>query len=244
MPAHERERPIGAAQTAPTVDELLEAAYGLDGPQASRELYRTWASTYDSGFIAQSGYRYHEQVAQVFATACRSVLDEDEVVVDIGCGTGLAGQALRVLTGLTVDGFDISPEMLQQAAAKLVGDEPAYRRLIEVDLTQPIDIADASYGGALSVGTFTHGHVGPEALAEVIRILRPGGRAAIGVNAAHFTSSGFRAVLDGLVADGRVAAFELVDVPIYGGELDTSDPDNFAHVVVITVSGGRSTSAP
>ena len=40
-----------AERPEPSVDELLEAAYGLDGPEASRSLYARWAATYDSGFI-------------------------------------------------------------------------------------------------------------------------------------------------------------------------------------------------
>jgi SAM-dependent methyltransferase len=221
-----------AERPEPSVDELLEAAYGLDGPEASRSLYARWAATYDSGFIVQSGYQYHEQVAQVFAARARPALGDDDVVVDIGCGTGLAGQSLSALTGLAVDGFDISPEMLAQAGAKHVDGRPAYRRLIEVDLTRPIDLPDGAYGGAISVGTFTHGHVGPEALREVVRIIRPGGRAAIGVNAAHFASAGFAQVLDALEREGSIGDVQLVDVPIYGGPLDTTDPDDFAHVVV------------
>ncbi|HZY08910.1 MAG TPA: hypothetical protein VFE69_14235, partial [Ilumatobacteraceae bacterium] len=52
---------------AAPVDELLAAAYSLDGPEASRSLYARWADTYDSGFIAASKYVYHEHVADVFA---------------------------------------------------------------------------------------------------------------------------------------------------------------------------------
>lgn len=33
----------------------------------------------------------------------------------------------------------------------------------------------------MSVGTFTHGHVGPEAIHEVVRIVRPGGVIALGI---------------------------------------------------------------
>jgi ubiquinone/menaquinone biosynthesis C-methylase UbiE len=216
------------------VDELLTAAYALDSPDANRALYARWAGTYDSGFIVDSGYRYHEQVAAVFAASAPDHIGPDDVVVDIGCGTGLAGQALQRHRAVTIDGIDISPEMLQQAAAKRHDDHPVYRALIEADLTEPLDLPDHTFAGAMSVGTFTHGHVGPEALAEVIRIIRPGGRAAIGINAAHFVTAGFGVALEQLVRLGRITDLQLIDAPIYDGA-DMQDPDQFAHIAVLTV---------
>lgn len=226
---------MNANESNESPEELLAAAYSLDGPDANRALYARWAATYDTGFIVDSGYRYHEQVARVFAAHCLDGIVPNEAVVDVGCGTGLAGQALRQHRELIVDGIDISPEMLQQAAGKRHHGEPVYRRLIEADLTQPLPIDDHSYAGALSVGTFTHGHVGPEALYELLRIIRPGGRAAIGINAAHFTAAGFSSAFDRLVHEGRVIALRLIDAPIYA-DTDMRDPDLFAHIAVFTVA--------
>jgi SAM-dependent methyltransferase len=217
------------------VDELLAAAYAVDGPDANRALYARWAATYDTGFIVDSGYLYHERVARIFAARCVDALPADDVVVDIGCGTGLAGQSLRQLFRVAIDGIDISPEMLQHAAGKHVDGQPVYRRLIEADLTRPLPIDDDSYAGAISTGTFTHGHVGPNALHELVRIIRPGGRIAVGINAAHYVAHGFAATLDELTGAGRIGALELIDVPIYdASEID--DPDKVAHVAVCAVS--------
>ena len=216
------------------VDELLAAAYALDSPEANRALYARWAGTYDSGFIVDSRYRYHEQVAAVFAAHALGRIGPADVVVDIGCGTGLGGHAVHRHRAITIDGVDISPEMLEQAAAKRHGGLPVYRSLIEADLTQPLDISDGTYAAAMSVGTFTHGHVGPEALTEVLRIVRPGGRAVIGINAAHFATAGFGAALEQLAGTGRITDVRLVDAPIYEGA-DMDDPDHFAHIAVLTV---------
>lgn len=226
-----RSRPDGSDG----VDELLAAAYALDGPDANRDLYARWAATYDSGFVVDSGYRYHEHVASVFVDHCLGRIRPDGVVVDLGCGTGLGGEAVRRRRPVSIDGIDISPEMLRRAAGKRHDAEPVYRRLIEADLTRRLPLDDDTYDGALSVGTFTHGHVGPDALVEVVRIVRPGGRIAIGVNAAHFATAGFVAVLDRLVRSGRIGELRLIDVPIYDGG-DMSDPDDVAHVAICTVA--------
>lgn len=218
----------------PPVDELLAAAYALDGPDANRALYARWADTYETGFIVDSGYIYHQQVAAVFAQRGGGDLTADDAVVDVGCGTGLAGAALRELVPTAVDGLDISPEMLEQASRKSLDGRPVFRRLLAVDLTQRIGIPDHIYAGAISVGTFTHGHVGPASLAEVVRIVRPGGLMAIGINAAHFAAARFGAAFEALTDAGRITPVELADVPIYAGA-DMSDPDQFAHVAVFAV---------
>src|SRR5262245_54478277 len=149
------------------VDDLLAAAYALDGPDANRALYARWADTYETGFIVDRGYIYHDQVAEVFAAHALAQVGPSDVIVDLGCGTGLAGSALRRHAVIIIDGIDVSPEMLRQAAAKQHGDAAVYRELIEADLTRPLTIDTHTYAGAVSVGTFTHGHLGPDALSEI-----------------------------------------------------------------------------
>lgn len=216
-------------------DELLAAAYALDGPDANRALYAEWAKTYETGFVVDSGYVYHDQVATVFARHGLDRLAPSDAVVDVGCGTGLAGAALRRFSPVDIDGIDISPEMLAHAARKQHDGTAVYRTLIEADLTQPLAIGTHTYGGAISVGTFTHGHVGPAALAEVVRIVRPGGCAAIGINAAHFAAAAFGEALNQLVRLGRIADLQLTDAPIYEGA-ELHDPDNIARIATFQVT--------
>ncbi|MEI9907791.1 MAG: hypothetical protein WDO06_07760 [Actinomycetota bacterium] len=54
--------------------------------------------------------------------------------------------------------------MLEQARKKTRTDGRfVYSRLYERDLSQPLDIANSEYGALICSGTFTHGHLGPEA---------------------------------------------------------------------------------
>ena len=217
------------------VEALLAAAYELDGPDANRALYAQWADTYESGFVADSHYVYQDHVAQAFAQYTHDSLQPADVVIDIGCGTGLAGVALRRLLVVVIDGLDISPEMLHQAQRKQHDGHAVYRNLIEADLTQHLTIEDNSYAGAVSVGTFTHGHVGPSALDEVIRIVRPGGRVAIGINAAHYTATNFGVALDEHAASHRISDLETTVAAIYEGA-DTDDPDKIARIARFQVN--------
>ncbi|MGI9646794.1 MAG: class I SAM-dependent DNA methyltransferase [Ilumatobacteraceae bacterium] len=213
------------------VDAMLEAAYAVDGPDANRTLYADWADSYDETFIEPSGYVYHRRVAESLLAGFDP---ESGPVLDVGCGTGVVGVALRDLGVTHVDGIDISAEMLDRAGEKQVDGAPVYRELIEADLTAEIDLDDDRYAGVVSAGTFTHGHLGPEALGEVIRVARPGARFAIGINSAHFEELGFRTYLDDQVSASVITAYELVDAPIYG-DTGSADPDHVARVATFAV---------
>ena len=199
----------------------LEKAYSVKTPDDSRKLYAEWASTYNETFIRANDYVYPRKVAELFADFVPNPLRE--VVIDIGCGTGAVGHYLADLRpDQLIDGYDISPEMLAQAAqTRRVNDSPVYRNLREVDLTDVFPKQD--YGAMTSAGTFTHGHLGPETLLSLLKIIRVGGWYVVGVNAEHFEARGFAAAIDNAVGSGIISppAIHLVDVyasgsPHYG----------------------------
>lgn len=190
----------------------LSSAYALRGPKDARRLYADWAQSYDKSFAQDMGYRLPAEVARVYAG-----LGGGGPVLDLGAGTGLVGQHLAALGISPVDGTDISPEMLAQAETKNV-----YRRLFEGDITAKLDTPDGTYEGCTSAGTFTHGHVGPEAIGEVMRVLRPGGWAVLSVNAQHWAAMGFEAELARLAP--MIAERREEDIAIY----DAADSDRSA----------------
>ena len=183
----------------------LDSAYALKGPDDARQLYADWADTYDSDFARRTGYRPARRIAEEFAAAGGT-----GPVLDAGCGTGLVADALP--DGMAVDGLDLSPDMLAIARAK-----GRYRDLIEADLTRPLGFADGAYSGLVCAGTFTHGHVGPAALTELMRVLAPGSVVALAVNAAFARRSGMDAVLDWLERARRITAPRVTEEPIYDG---------------------------
>jgi SAM-dependent methyltransferase len=183
----------------------LDQAYDIHGPDDARKMYGNWAETYDQSFGAAWGYVAPREIAAIL----RAAMSQDEPILDAGAGTGLVGEHLR---GLVVDAFDITPEMLGQASLK-----GCYRDHILGDLTLPIDLPDQSYGAVISCGTFTHGHVGPECLPELLRITRPGALFVCGTIPAVLDGAGFGSALARLVAAGRITPVDFRDIPIYEG---------------------------
>ncbi len=193
----------------------LEDAYALVTPEDNRALYRNWASTYDIDFAHRNKYIYPKSIA----TICASLVDVASplTVLDVGCGTGIVGACLsELLTASSIDGVDISPEMLHAASTKLrVDTKPVYDQLFEADLTKPITFANAKYDVAISAGTFTHGHLGPDALINVLSALRPGGRMVVGINKEHFGANGFEAALQNATHNQLMSAPAFTEVQIY-----------------------------
>lgn len=188
----------------------LKDAYALETPEDSVRLYRRWAADYDETFAHAHGYVAPREIARAYlAEAGADTRPQSGPVLDIGAGTGLVGEQLR---DLTVDAIDISQEMLDAAAAKGL-----YRRRIRADLTGPLDIPDAEYAGFVSAGTFTHGHVGPACLPELMRVARPGAVFALSINAEAFDKAGFGSAFAALVADDMITPVRFCRAPIYEG---------------------------
>ena len=191
-------------------DPDLTTAYGISDASGMRDLYRRWANSYDTGFAATQGYRLPWAVAQAF-------VDQGGAgpVLDVGAGTGLVGAALRDMGIGPVDGTDLSDPMLEQARAK-----QCYQSCFSGDITAMLPVAPGQYRGIVSAGTFTHGHVGPEGLAEVLRIAAPGALIILSINAGHWAAGGFAEAFVRL--EGQIANLTLPEVRIYDDRADAA----------------------
>lgn len=199
----------------------LENAYALQSPDDNRAYYAGFAATYDTDFAQGMGWDYPRAIARIWHAHATA---SDLPVADIGCGTGYVAAELG-LPPDAIDGMDISPEMLAIARGK-----GNYRTLSEVDLTGPMDALAADYGSVVSAGTFTHGHLGPEPLAALLGIARPGALFVIGVNEQHFKARDFSPMLEQLVRDNRIDPPQIEAVRIYS-RTDHSHSDDLALVL-------------
>ena len=197
-------------------DEIsLEDAYALSTPEQNKTLYDKWAPTYDAEFVADD-YIYPRIVAEYLATLIED--DEQLSVVDIGCGTGAVGEHFARLRPLCdIEGVDISPQMIAQAASKTRSDgKPVYQEFHEVNLTKPIYFAQSVYDFMVSAGTFTLGHLGVSDMLAISRVLKPMGIACVGINKQHFEQHGFRPIIAEAVEERTITQPEYVEVDIYG----------------------------
>lgn len=185
---------------------LLENAYDLASPADNVAYYRQFSSTYDEDFADTLGFALPQIVVQIFQ---KYSTQTDTPIADLGCGTGLVGVELSAKHG-AVDGLDISLEMLATAEAKNV-----YRHLIEVDLTKSVDTLKAKYGAVLSSGTFTHGHLGPDAIDAAISLGKSKCLFVLSINKDHFETHGFGDKFRALQSESQITEFSTEEVAIY-----------------------------
>ena len=116
--------------------------------------------------------------------ACRARVDKlfpprrrrDAVGADLGCGTGRASLVLHE-TCATVEGYDFSPNMLEQARARTSVDERSGQyRFVEADLAV-LELPRERYDRVVTFGAW--GHILPpwrdRLMAQVLQSLRSGG---------------------------------------------------------------------
>ena len=98
-----------------------------------------------------------------------------KAALEMGCGRGVGVEIILDLFGAErVDAFDLDPRMVAQAQSRLRA-RGAHVRLWTGDATR-IPAPDATYDAVFDFGILHHVPEWRRALAEVARVLRPGGR--------------------------------------------------------------------
>jgi MFS family permease len=144
----------------------LDRLYGAASLGELKAEYERIAPAYDAALVDGMGYRSPEAVTAV----ARRVLPFDARILDAGAGTGLLGVALAEAGFTRLDGLDLSPRMLAEAARKNI-----YGELREGLLGAALDYRTGAFDAVVSAGVLTVGHAPAECLDELVRITRSGG---------------------------------------------------------------------
>jgi predicted TPR repeat methyltransferase len=184
----------GERPSSHSESEFIDEAYNLEDADSMAAFYRKWAADYDHQMLDLAGYTSPSRVAEILV---EHLHDRSASILDVGCGTGLTCRLLAQQNYVNLDGVDLSKDMLAVA-----GERGIYRHLLQADLNLPLPLAAEDYDGVISSGTFTHGHVGPEPLHEIFRILKPGGILACTVHQDLWQSMGFETTFDELAKQG------------------------------------------
>lgn len=127
---------------------FLSKAYTARDAGSTRALYDDWAASYDAE-VAENGYATPGRCAQALA---RFMPDHSAPVLDFGCGTGLSGLALKLAGFSTIDGMDLSEDMLAQAQEKSI-----YRNTLLVEPDAPLAIDPGAYAAIAAIGVIGAG---------------------------------------------------------------------------------------
>jgi ubiquinone/menaquinone biosynthesis C-methylase UbiE/DNA-binding transcriptional ArsR family regulator len=131
-------------------------------------------------FFAGAADKWDDLRAQLYGraftqAALLSLLPQDAVIADLGCGTGHAAAVLSPFVGQVI-GVDQSAAMLKAAQRRTRGLQNVQLRK---GALEALPIEDASVDGALLVLALCYVEHAAPVLREVTRVLRPGGRAVV-----------------------------------------------------------------
>lgn len=150
----------------------LDKVYTIDTVQDAADFYDGWADGYEDE-LAENGYATPARCAAALA----QFADPSAPLIEFGCGTGLGGLALRAQGYTTIDGFDLSAEMLDKARAKGI-----YRALGPIDLSQTLEIEAGIYTNAAAIGVLNPSFLPPGVIDAIVDILPPGGCFVFSIN--------------------------------------------------------------
>jgi len=148
-------------------DKALESLHELDDPPAAliaaaqaiksasrsdagyvRHLFDQFSADYDARMIGQLGYA----APQILLDLAAMVMPgrEELSILDLGCGTGLAGIAFKPRAA-RLDGIDLSPAMIEKAGARRL-----YDHLEVADLESALAASGPAYDLILAADTLVY----------------------------------------------------------------------------------------
>ena len=157
--------------------------YKLKTTDQVMKYYDEWGSKdkYNKDMV-DCNYTGPKETSEIFN---KHEKNKDILIFDAGCGTGLVGIELNKYGFKNFHGADLSQTLLDSVPNNL------YQKLTKVDLNKTIDAKDNSYDAVMCVGTFTFGHVKPNALDEFVRITKSGGLICFTINEGIHEEYGF-----------------------------------------------------
>jgi len=169
--------------------------YKLKETEEVMKYYDEWGikNKYDQDMIDWK-YSGPKETVEVFK---KYIKNKDIKIYDAGCGTGLVGVELKKFGFNKYDGADLSQKLLDLVPKGL------YENLTKVDLNKPIDLKDNTYDAVMCVGTFTFGHVKPQALDEFIRITKNKGLICFTINEGIHEEYGFDKKIEELARQNK-----------------------------------------
>ncbi len=152
-------------------ETFLNKVYTARNADETREIYDAWAASYEAE-VSENGYATPGRCAAALA----GVTDDlSQPILDFGCGTGLSGLALKLAGFSTIDGVDLSPEMLARAEAKGI-----YRNLRSVSAQTTLE--KGAYASIAAIGVIGSGAAPISVLDMLMNALPKNGRLVFSFN--------------------------------------------------------------
>lgn len=175
LAAGEAEKALASFADVPSRPELdakiIEAeamrAMRRSNPSYVRHLFDQFSADYDARMLGQLGYA----APLILRNLAGLVLPGAEglVMLDLGCGTGLAAEAFRDMASV-IDGIDLSPAMIEKARGRNI-----YRDLSIADLESALNEGACVYDLLVAADTLVYLGDLSATFCGAAHALKPGG---------------------------------------------------------------------
>ena len=165
------------------MNDWLKIVYNETSSSKLNKHYKNWANLYDID-MSSWGYAYPLQLNKILTNKLK--LKKTIKILDAGCGTGYVAEVLSKLNYKNITGIDFSEEMLAIARSKKI-----YKKLMCQSLNEKIELRSKQFELIVCTGVLTSGHVGPSAMHELVRILKPQGFFICSIAESVYKKNGF-----------------------------------------------------
>jgi predicted TPR repeat methyltransferase len=146
--------PLARSKSAPEARRLLAEAKAMRrAPRAPaayvRHLFDQFSTDYDRRMLEHLSYRA-PSILRELASLVMGPFAGKLSILDLGCGTGLAGSAFADIAG-SLTGIDLSPRMLDAARTRGI-----YSVLVEADIEAALDSEGPRYDLILAADTLVY----------------------------------------------------------------------------------------
>jgi predicted TPR repeat methyltransferase len=183
----------------PEALHMLSAMGVAEAPERASDgyvatLFDRFAPDFDDQLTGELEYQVPSILAET-AKDYSSSANGDLDILDLGCGTGLCGEAVKDLAR-RIDGVDLSGEMLKLARKRRV-----YKTLTKSEVVAYMDKTRRSYDLVLGADVFVYFGLLDELFVSVANVLKPGGVVIFSLEAQEGAS--FELTASGRYAHGR-----------------------------------------
>jgi predicted TPR repeat methyltransferase len=206
---------------------------GSTDPDEVADRYDEWAQGYDDDLVT-----WNYQAPAVVADSVVSRHPDAGSVLDVGCGTGLVGRALRA-RGFAgrLQGLDIS-----QASLDVARQGGAYDSVEQADLQQPLPLDDDTVDALVCVGVMTYLPEVEAVWREFARVVRPGGVLVTTQRDDLWDARNCQSVVDRLTAEGIWTPLEIAGPAPYLPDGYGGTPEVDCYYLTARVGGAEPTA--
>ncbi len=143
----------------------------MSSSRGDTERFNRWAATYDRHYLQRLVF---EPVQETVLDLAASEVPQPAAILDVGCGTGrLLRSAEQRFPDARLDGVDAALEMVKHAESVLAAGSRIH---FQQATAEQLPFPDGQFDLVFSTMTFHHWSDQASGIAEVARVMAPGGR--------------------------------------------------------------------